>query len=103
MSLYRRKSKKVINRNYDTTHEDENGYLRYDSDNRLVHRDVAYKFIYKGGFKQGLYNLRFSMYQIHHIDFDKKNNRIANLQILTEEEHEKIHGRKFEWIEKLKH
>lgn len=31
-------------------------------------------------------------YVIHHIDFNKDNNSIENLQLLTEEEHRKLHG-----------
>ena len=31
-------------------------------------------------------------YVVHHIDGNKRNNKISNLQILTKKEHEKIHG-----------
>ena len=31
-------------------------------------------------------------YEIHHKDFDKKNNEIENLQMLTSKEHHEIHG-----------
>ena len=91
MRYHKRKPKKIINRNFDKTYEDENGYLRFCSDNRLVHRDISYRFIYRKGFKNGVYKKRFSEYEIHHKDRDKQNNRIANLEILTSDEHKKIH------------
>ncbi len=31
-------------------------------------------------------------YEIHHVDFDKKNNEIENLKMLTSKEHHEIHG-----------
>jgi len=31
-------------------------------------------------------------YDIHHIDFDKDNNDLSNLQMLTHEEHSRLHG-----------
>lgn len=31
-------------------------------------------------------------YQVHHIDFDRTNNEPSNLQLLTEEEHRKLHS-----------
>lgn len=31
-------------------------------------------------------------FDVHHIDFNKDNNAIENLQLLTEEEHKKLHG-----------
>lgn len=32
-------------------------------------------------------------YAVHHIDFDKNNNDISNLMLLTRSEHERLHGR----------
>jgi hypothetical protein len=34
-------------------------------------------------------------YQIHHIDFDPKNNDIENLALVTVSEHQKIHSKHF--------
>ena len=70
------------------SYRDEKGYLRYNSNDKLVHRNRAYKEIYQ----KGNYNLKFSDYQVHHIDGNKINNDIDNLQIVTREEHEAIHG-----------
>ena len=48
------------------------------------------------------YPLRFSQYQVHHIDGNKSNNDVSNLQIVTRREHEEIEGigfnRKDDWI-----
>ena len=70
---------------------DENGYER-NVYGRLIHRDVAYKYIYRKGYKDGIFTKRFGYYDIHHIDGDKRNNSIDNLQILTREEHKAKHG-----------
>ena len=75
-----------------TIHLDPKGYER-NGYNRLVHRDVAYENIYKEGFMSGTFTERFGSYDIHHIDGNKRNNSPDNLQILTREEHEKIHRR----------
>jgi len=32
---------------------------------------------------------------VHHVNHNRKDNRIANLQCVTKREHEKIHGKKF--------
>lgn len=47
-----------------------------------LHRDV-YEY-YNGEIPKG--------YQIHHKDHDKSNNEISNLELLTKEEHLKLHG-----------
>ena len=54
------------------TYEDDNGYERYSS---LVHRQKAYKFIYKK--HRDRYPLPFRHYIVHHIDGNKKNNSIV--------------------------
>ncbi len=56
----------------------------------LVHKQVAYREIYLKN--KAKYPLPFSKYLVHHIDGDKQNNHVSNLQIVTREEHEKIHG-----------
>jgi len=66
---------------------DSRGYER-DGFGKLVHRQIAYKFLYK--YPQ--YPLRFREYDVHHKDRNKRNNAVENLQIVTREEHKKIHG-----------
>ena len=67
---------------------DKNGYLRNSYNDRLIHREIAYTYIYDI-FE---YPKKFSKYQVHHKDGNKQNNNIKNLQIVTKKEHEKIHG-----------
>lgn len=63
------------------TYIDENGYYRFKDSNKLVHRWVAEKFI--GPIPHG--------YVVHHIDRNKLNNDVNNLEIMSQEEHEKEH------------
>lgn len=37
-------------------------------------------------------------YTIHHIDMDKNNNNIENLQCLSYSEHSKVHGKTSKWV-----
>jgi len=69
---------------------DENGYYRYESNKKLIHRDVAFKYIYKNNRHE--YPLKFRNYQIHHKNRNNLDNRVENLQITIREEHEKIHN-----------
>jgi len=64
---------------------DDKGYRRFSDSKRLVHRWVV---------RQSGQHLRF-YHQVHHIDRNKLNNDISNLQVVTPEEHERIHGREF--------
>ena len=73
-----------------TNYIDNRGYER-DGYGDLVHRNIAYEEIYKDGYMSGEYEKRFSDYDVHHIDGNKRNNSVENLQILTREEHEQIH------------
>ena len=67
------------------TYIDDNGYRRFSDSHRLVHRWVV---------KQS--GQRLTVYHhVHHRDHNKLNNDISNLQVVTPEEHERIHGREF--------
>lgn len=74
-----------------TYKEDKNGYLRGKIEHTdLIHRQKAYRNIYLKN--RDKYPLPFSKYVVHHKDFNKKNNKISNLKILTPEEHRRIHN-----------
>jgi hypothetical protein len=60
---------------------DENGYFRFNDSNKLVHRRVVKKYIRP--IPRG--------YVVHHIDRNKLNNDVDNLEIMSQEEHEKGH------------
>lgn len=66
---------------------DEKGYKRHSN---LVHRQKVYEQIYKKN--RHKYPLPFSEYVVHHKDGNKENNNIENLEILTPEEHDAVHG-----------
>jgi hypothetical protein len=68
---------------------DNNGYLRWKSNNKLCHRDIAFENIFKGG----SYTSQFSFYDIHHQDGNKFNNNPDNLRVIIREEHEVEHGK----------
>ena len=53
-------------------------------------RQYAYKNIYLKNKED--YSLPFESYVIHHKDRDEDNNGINNLDIITRDEHEQIHG-----------
>ncbi|MCG2717931.1 MAG: HNH endonuclease [Nanoarchaeota archaeon] len=69
---------------------DDKGYFRYTSTDRLIHRVIAYEYLYLQNPED--YPLGFCNYVIHHKDENKVNNFPSNLQILTREEHDKIHA-----------
>lgn len=71
------------------TYKDEGGYLRFNDTDKLVHRWVAYKKIYKPN--KHKFDLPFSHYQIHHKDGNKFNNSMDNLAVVTEAEHYQHH------------
>lgn len=68
-------------------YEDDKGYLR-DSDKKLVHRKIAYEHIYN----KDIYPLPFSEYAVHHINGNKQDNRVSNLQLLTWRAHNALHN-----------
>lgn len=70
-------------------HVDNNGYLRWKSNNQLCHRDIAYNYVYK----KGSFSNQFSDYDVHHRDGNKFNNNLGNLNIIFREEHEIQHGK----------
>tara|TARA_Y100000310_G_scaffold341218_1_gene439679 strand:+ start:8041 stop:8415 length:375 start_codon:yes stop_codon:yes gene_type:complete len=82
--------KKKTRSNERTTYNDANGYFRYKDTDRLVHRDVAYKYLFEPN--QSKMPHRFSSYQVHHIDRNKTNNHPSNLQLVTVHEHREEHG-----------
>ena len=69
---------------------DSKGYLRWKSNNKLVHRWIARKNIWEKNRKK--YPLEFKEYQVHHKDKNKKNNKIENLELKSIREHEAEHN-----------
>ena len=78
-----RKSRKTKTKIY----IDNNGYKRFRDSDRLVHRWMAYKYLYK----RSLHFHSFSHYHVHHKDKNKLNNDVSNLMMLAPEEHNAIH------------
>lgn len=60
----------------------DTGYYRHSTTRIYMHRYV-WEF-YNGKIPKG--------YEIHHIDFDRGNNDISNLQLVSRAEHRKIHA-----------
>jgi hypothetical protein len=67
---------------YKFTRDDKTGYYLNSTIRQRLHRYV-WEF-YNGPIPKG--------YHIHHKDFNRANNDISNLQLLSLEEHEKLHG-----------
>lgn len=70
--------------------EKKNGY-KIEKEEEFIHRKRAYHIYLENRNK---YPLPYGAYEVHHIDFDKNNNKVSNLQILTPTEHDKIHEEK---------
>lgn len=79
---------------YDRNHRDcyeicttpnKHGYYYFH--NICKHRLVAYAW---GMFGKGRYS-KYGDFDVHHIDGDKSNNDITNLQIMTREDHKELH------------
>ena len=65
------------------TYKDNNGYLRFNNSNKLVHRRVVEKNIGRRLLPNEI---------IHHRDGNKLNNNIENLQIFSsQDEHHSLH------------
>jgi hypothetical protein len=70
----------------------ENGYLVYPS------KTNSYSLFFHREFMRwsNVMYLEHKVYKfghVHHINFNKKDNRLCNLQMLTQEEHHKIHNK----------
>lgn len=68
-------------------------YVQIGGKNYLIHRLVASAFIKP--LKRGDRSL-----QVHHINEDKSDNRVENLQILTMQEHQHLHKQIYPMIKK---
>ncbi|MFC2056246.1 HNH endonuclease signature motif containing protein [Chloroflexota bacterium] len=64
------------------THEDENGYLRFNDSNKLFHRWVMERKVGRS-LKKGEI--------VHHINGNKRDNTDVNLAIITPELHYQLH------------
>lgn len=64
------------------TRDEKTGYYLNATIRKRIHRYV-WEY-HNGEIPKG--------YEIHHIDYDKSNNDISNLQLLSQKEHQKLHG-----------
>jgi|SRR3989344_6195351 len=80
---------KHISEEHEEIYIDKNGYERYKNSDMLVHRKIAYDFIFVKN--RDKYFLGYAEYVVHHKNENKRNNNIDNLEILTQEEHKKLH------------
>lgn len=70
--------------------EDHKGYFRGKPEHSdLISRQIAYTKIYLKN--RDKFPLPFKKYVVHHIDREKHNNSVKNLDIVTKEEHNEIH------------
>lgn len=68
---------------------DEKGYKRYKKDGKLVHREIAFKEVYRKN--RNSYPRRFSEYDVHHMDENKLNNNPSNLVLKPRDTHDLTH------------
>jgi len=71
-------------------YKDYKGYYRFKNTGKLVHRWVAYKYIYLKDRKK--YPLDFKEYQVHHINKNITDNKKENLEVISIREHELNHN-----------
>ena len=86
---WRQRQRKYLPTLTEKIYVDANGYFRTKTTNRLIHRDVAYKYHYLP--HRARYHKPFSMYVVHHRDENKCHNDSANLVILEPEQHTWLH------------
>ena len=67
---------------------DENGYFRYKNSKRLVHRHIAAKYVVRRKLRRDEI--------VHHKNGNKLDNRPVNLQVMTWDQHSKLHERQWE-------
>ena len=76
------------------TYIDDRGYLRYEDTGKLVHRRIMERHIGRKLYFNGLDDPKSEV--VHHIDYDKLNNRLSNLRLMTNTEHAKLHKKDME-------
>jgi DNA-binding Lrp family transcriptional regulator len=70
---------------------DQNGYFRTSTTNRLLHRDIAYKYLYLPNRQN--YPKGFGAYVVHHRDENKWHNDPSNLVLLESAQHTWLHNK----------
>lgn len=61
----------------------------------LQHRIIAEKYLLNDENSVSINGKRYLKedYVVHHIDFDRQNNRVENLMVMSKEDHRKLHGK----------
>lgn len=70
--------------------KDYKGYYRFKDSKKLVHRWVAFKYIYLKNRKK--YPFKFKEYQVHHKNKNITDNSVDNLELISIREHELNHN-----------
>jgi len=83
---YVEKINKAVSITRKNAYHDDKGYLRWKENDRLCHRDIAYKHC------ENNTGLPFSQCDVHHVDFFKLDNNPSNLEILDRKTHDKRHA-----------